>query len=199
MQSKSSLAIALSKLLKFEKPKLKSEQYSTDSESAAVVLWDASLRNNIKGKIIADLGAGTGILGIGALMMGAKKVFFVERDEEVIPTLKENLKGFKNFKIINDNIASFNEKVDVVIQNPPFGTKEKHADRAFLAKAFSISPVIYSIHKASTDRFVRKISEDNGFAVSNVIPLELIIWNTQKYHKKKIHRVNTSCYLLAKT
>lgn len=199
MSSKSSLAIALSKLLKFEKPKLKSEQYSTDSENAAVILWDAFLRGDINGKKIADLGAGTGILGIGALLLGAKKVFFVEKDKEVIPILKENLKDHKNFKILNDDINSFNEKVDTVIQNPPFGTKEKHADKAFLEKAFSISKIIYSIHKASTDRFVRKISEDNGFAVSNVIPLELILWNTQKFHKKKIHRINASRYLLAKT
>ena len=60
--SKSSLAVALSKLKGFEKPKVKKEQYMTDSEVAADILWNAFMDGYIDDKTIADLGSGTGIL-----------------------------------------------------------------------------------------------------------------------------------------
>ena len=48
--SKSKLAILLSKLRVFEAPKLKSEQYTTDSEIAADVLWQAYYLKDIENK-----------------------------------------------------------------------------------------------------------------------------------------------------
>src|SRR3989338_8397937 len=86
--SKSSLAIELSKLKVFESPKVRQEQYPTDSEIAASVLWNAYILGDLEGKVIADLGCGTGILGIGALLLGAKKVFFIEVDKKALETAK---------------------------------------------------------------------------------------------------------------
>ena len=76
IRSKSSLAVLLSKLKGFETEKVseKLEQYQTDPEIAAEILWFAGFNNDISRKVIVDLGCGTGILGIGALVMGAKKV-----------------------------------------------------------------------------------------------------------------------------
>ena len=87
MITKSKLAITLSKLKVFDSAKVKLEQYPTDSEVAADVLWNAFMQGDIGNKIIADLGAGTGVLGIGALILGAKKVYFVEKDKDVIKLL----------------------------------------------------------------------------------------------------------------
>src|SRR3989344_1050805 len=89
--SKSSLAIVLSSLKVFEGPKVKAEQYPIDSEIAAEVLWQAYLLGDISKVSVADLGAGTGILGIGALLLGAEKVYFVENDSLALETAKENL------------------------------------------------------------------------------------------------------------
>jgi putative methylase len=124
--SKSQLAIALSKLQVFPTPKPRLEQYPTDSEIAAEVLWFAGMRNDIKEKTVTDLGCGTGILGIGALLLGAKKTFFIDKDKEALAILGSNLKKLKikkGFEIIDADISKFNKRVDVVIQNPPFGTK----------------------------------------------------------------------------
>ena len=87
MVSKSSLAIELSKLKVFNQANVSLEQYPTDSEIAATILWQAKMNNDIEDKIIADLGAGTGILGIGALLLGADYVYFVEKDEKAIEIL----------------------------------------------------------------------------------------------------------------
>ena len=89
MITKSKLAIQLSKLKVFETAKIKLEQYPTDSEIAADILWNAFMQHDIEGKVIADLGAGTGVLGIGALLLNAKKVCFVEKDKEAVKLLKE--------------------------------------------------------------------------------------------------------------
>lgn len=200
MLSKSQLAIELSKLAIFTSPKIKEEQYSTDSEIAATVLHSAHMNKDIKNKIIADLGCGTGILGIGCLLLEAKSVFFVENDKEAINILKENLKkyNFKNYKIINKDIKDFNEAVDIVIQNPPFGTKIKHADKLFLEKAFSLTKVIYSFHKTSTLRFVKAISKDYNFKITATFNFRFPLKSTMKFHKKKIQKIDVSCYRFEK-
>ncbi len=199
MITKSKLAITLSKLKVFDSAKVKLEQYPTDSEVAADVLWNAFMQGDIGNKIIADLGAGTGVLGIGALILGAKKVYFVEKDKDVIKLLKENLQDIDNYEIINSDISEFNKKVDVVIQNPPFGTKEKHADKLFLEKAFSISDVVYSFHKTVTKNFVRAVADDFNFKIKEEILFAFPLKAAMKYHKKRIERIEVSCFRLKKS
>jgi len=203
IKSKSKLAIILSKLKTFSSPDLMAEQYATDSEIAAEVLWNAFYLYDIENKTIADLGSGTGILGLGALLLGAKKVFFIESDKNSTKTAKENLKfleeklGIKLVKkaiFLNQDINNFNEKVDIVIQNPPFGTKQKHADKMFLEKAFSITKIIYSFHKLETERFVNKISEDYGFEITHLWKFDFPIKATYSFHRKKIQRIKVGCW-----
>ena len=74
---KKELSILLSKLIEQENLKIDLEQYQTESELAGEILWKAFLNNDIKNKIIADFGCGNGIFGIGALLLGAKKVYFL--------------------------------------------------------------------------------------------------------------------------
>jgi putative methylase len=201
INSKSKLAILLSKLKVFDSPMIREEQYSTDSEIAAEFLWNAYYIGDIKDKTIADFGSGTGILGIGALLLDAKKLFFVENDEKSMEIAKKNIflagmeKEFiKKSVFINKNIEKFNQKVDVVIENPPFGTKKKHADKVFLEKAFNTADIIYSFHKLETSSFVKKISEDNGFNITHKWNFRFPLKATQSFHKRKIHRINVSCF-----
>ena len=91
IKSKASLAVALSKLKTYSKPSISLEQYPTDSEIAAEILWSAYMHGDLSGKTVADLGSGTGILGIGALYLGASKVFFVEKDSKAMAIAKENI------------------------------------------------------------------------------------------------------------
>ncbi|MBW2997592.1 METTL5 family protein [Candidatus Woesearchaeota archaeon] len=200
--SKSGLAISLSKLDVFPSPKPKLEQYPTDSEIAAEILWFAHMRNDLKGKTVADLGCGTGILGIGALLMGAKKVFFIDTDTAALAVLGNNLNRLKikkGFEIINSDIDLFDKKIDLVLQNPPFGTKTKHLDKEFLKKAFSISDIIYSFHKTSTSRFINAFAEDNDFNITNRWEFDFPLKQTLKFHKKRIQRIKVSCFRLEKT
>ncbi len=208
--SKTELACILSKLKTFDNPKIYLEQYPTDSEIAADVLWHAALLGDIKGKCILDLGSGSGILGIGALIMGAKQVSFIDIDEDTESLLAKNLESIKSqyelsgtTKFINKDITLVSKKdvgkIDLIVQNPPFGTKNKHIDWQFLEKAMHLSDVIYSFHKTETREYIEKKIADSGFKITHYFQFNFPIKKTMKHHKKKIERINVSCWRLVKS
>ena len=209
--TKSGLAIVLSEFKDFEKHDLKLEQYSTPSEIAADVLWKAHMNGDIDGKTILDAACGPGYLGIGALLLGAKMVFFVDKSQEAIKILKENIESVcseyginieEKSRIIAEDINNadnfIDDKIDVVLQNPPFGTKEKHHDKLFLEKAFSIAKTIYSFHKTATRRFIEAIAKDSGFLISHLWRYDFMIKATHKFHEKKKYFVDVTVFRLAK-
>ncbi len=185
MPSKSELAIVLSKLKQFDNPKVVLEQYSTDPEIAAQVLWSSYMQGDIEGKTVADLGCGPGVFGIGAALLGAKKVYFVDVDDSALKITKENMGGVGvKGELVLSNVKDFSKKVDTVLMNPPFGTKVKHHDRLFLEKAFSISTIIYSIHKITSKKFISEFATDSGFKVESVEEFKMKLVRTMKHHKK---------------
>ena len=205
ISSKSSLAVVLSKLKGFETPKVREEQYTTEPEIAAELLWLMFLRREIEGKAIADLGSGTGILGLGALLLGAGKVFLVDKDREAMGIARQNhawLKeqGFEMNEAVFlvQDIEEFDEKADFVVENPPFGTKEEHADRAFLEKAFSTADVVYSFHKSSTEKFISAIAKDRGFRVSEKVEIRFPLKAAHEFHTRKVFRIDVTLYRLEK-
>ncbi|MBW2996438.1 METTL5 family protein [Candidatus Woesearchaeota archaeon] len=208
ISTKKQLAVILSQLKGFEEPKAKLEQYEIDSEIAAEVVWNAFYRREIKGKVVADLGCGTGILGLSTLLMGAKKVYFVDIDGDALDIAKENI-GFLEEKtgkkladkaeFVVSDIDFFDEKVDLIVENPPFGIKgDKHADKVFLEKAFKIAEVIYSFHKAESKQFIDAVAKDNGFEVEGYWEFRWPLKQTMEYHKKKVEYIPVGCWRLVK-
>ncbi len=201
---KKELAILLSKLKTFDEPEPSFEQYQTDAEIAADALWFIDMHSGFSNKIIADLGSGTGILGIGALALGAKKVYFIEVDKAAVKVLKENLKllsrilGKKfDFSIINKDIKFFYDKVDLVVQNPPFGVQESHMDRLFLLKALEVSPLIYSFHKLESENFLSKFSKDHGFKSRICMKFKFPLHRSMQFHTKKVHFVDVGFWQIS--
>ncbi len=204
INSKKQLAIILSKLKPLENPKVDVEQYCTDSEIAATILWNYGVIGEFNEKVIADLGAGNGILGLGALLLGAKKIYFVESEGNALEIAKKNYEMIKSeFKIgegvfLNQTIEDFQEKCDIVLQNPPFGTKKEHADKLFLEKAFILAPIIYTFHKASTDDFIKKFIDKNGFSIRNEWLFKFPIKKIHSFHTKPVKDVLVKVYRLEK-
>lgn len=202
--SKSGLAVALSKVKGFEKPKVREEQYQTEPEIAAEMLWLMHMRGDLDCKTIADLGCGAGMLGLGALLLGAEKVFFVDKDKEAMETAKQNYDYLRKDYEIGDavfvlkDVSEFNEKVDSVVENPPFGTRQEHADRDFLEKALSLADSVWSFHKTSTERFVLAFAEDTGFRAAEKIRFRFPIRAAHDFHTRKIHRIDVTLYRLEK-
>ena len=96
------------------------------------------------------------------------------------------------------DIKDFNIKTDIVFQNPPFGVKNAHADKAFLEQAFKTSDVIYSFHKLESRQFIEKISKDHNFKITHFFNFRLPLKQTQFYHTRTIHRIDVGCWRLQK-
>ncbi len=198
INSKKQLEVILSKLEQIKSPRVILEQYQTSSDIAAELLWHAFMNNDIKDKIIADLGCGNGILGIGAASLGAKKIFFLDSDPSSLLIAKNNFSSLNlsNAIFLKEDIQNFKEKVDVVIQNPPFGVQNEHADREFLKKAFEISNKVYSFHKIESRSFVEALTRDNNFKLKAILNFNFPLKRTQEFHEKKVHIVQVGCFIL---
>ena len=129
IRSKKDLEVELSKLKNFESPSFELEQYATPSHIAAEWIWNMALKGEVAGRTILDAACGPGILGIGLLLMGAKKIFFVDKDQKALTICIENYNKIKGeydvgkAEFIHQDISLFDQQVDIVVQNPPFGTK----------------------------------------------------------------------------
>ena len=84
---KKELEIILESLSTFENPKIELEQYVTPSPLAAEIAINASLFGDLD--TVADLGCGTGILGIAAALLGAKVIGF-DIDLEALKIARRN-------------------------------------------------------------------------------------------------------------
>ncbi|MBI2139785.1 methyltransferase [Candidatus Woesearchaeota archaeon] len=199
--SKGGLAKALSMIGWVNEPKVRLEQYITDPEIAATVLWDAYLRGHIKGKTIADLGCGSGILGIGCILLEAREVYFVDADPESLevarenaPQIKSECKSASQTHFLAGDISRFVHCVDTVVMNPPFGTKSEHADKEFLEKAFSLGDSVYSFHKSSTKEFITGFGSRHGFSAIEVKDFNFPLKASLSFHRRKIHRIRVSSF-----
>ncbi len=199
MVSKQSLAVALSELEQFTQPDQQLEQYATDPNIAADLLWQAHMAGHLQGTVI-DLGAGTGILAIGAALLGAN-VIAVEKDEKAIEICKKNLtifEGTESVNIIQGEIQNFSEHGDVVIMNPPFGTKERHADRVFLEKAVQLAPVIYTMHKTTTRKFVESFCTDHHLDIIWEENKDFPLKRSMDHHQKDREHIDVTLFCLQK-
>jgi putative methylase len=154
------LEMALQRLRGFPRPQAALEQYQTPAPLAARLLYHALMRGDIGGKRVCDLGCGTGVLAIGAALLGAELVTGVDSDEGALAVARENadlLGSEVGFLAADMREGGCRERIgsfDTVIMNPPFGAQKAHADRPFIDCALVLAPVTYSIFNAGSIPFV---------------------------------------------
>ena len=205
IRSQRDLEIELSKLSSFEQPSFELEQYATPARIAAEWVWSMALKREVAGKVFLDAASGPGILGIGLLLMGAKKVYFLDKDHQIMQVCIHNYNQVqKEYEIglaefIVEDVTLFDAEVDIVVQNPPFGTKEKHIDKFFLEKAFKTAKIVYSMHKYSTKQFVEAISEDHGFKITDFWRFEFPIKAAFKFHQKPLKYIDVGLWRMQKS
>lgn len=204
--SKKTLVNILSKLKQFENPKIKYEQYITNTDLAGELLWNLHMNQNIKEKSIIDLGCGTGILGIGCILLGAKKVTFLDVDKAALKTLKENLQFINDefehntkIKIENKDVTFITKddyNCDIVVQNPPFGTKNAGTDILFVKKAASIAKHVITIHKTSTKKFMKNYFYENNHKLIFEKDYSFPLKNTMENHQKEVRRIEVTGFII---
>lgn len=184
---KRDLEIALQGILPHPNPKVFLEQYTIPADLAAHILFHACYTyGDIKEKSVIDLGAGTGRLALGAMMLGAKSVVGVDIDPESLQCALETSRrlGLEVGWVLSD-ISSLQGKFDTVLMNPPFGTKSRHNDIRFLRVALDVGKKIYSIHKSTTLSFISRWLEEKKAKAESIIKTEMPIGHQFAFHKKK--------------
>ena len=88
------------------------------------------LRDELEGKMVLDLFAGTGNLGIEALSRGAKKTIFVEKGRQALRIIQRNLTQFgfeERSEIIPKDanraigiLKQRGESFDLILMDPPY-------------------------------------------------------------------------------
>mmetsp|Transcript_17307 Transcript_17307/g.55490 ORF Transcript_17307/g.55490 Transcript_17307/m.55490 type:complete len:181 (+) Transcript_17307:290-832(+) len=146
---------------------------------------------DLEDRLVLDLGCGAGMLGIGAALLGAQ-VVGVDVDLDALEVAQDNMEQFEDFNSITFlrcNVESLPAglMVDTVITNPPFGTRKKGADMAFLQQAFRVAATaVYSLHKSSTRAHIAKVAPKMGAATADVIAeLRYNLPASYKWHKEK--------------
>jgi len=191
---------AISEVKPHPTPRAYLEQYTISPEATAKILYIAAYTyDDVIGKIIVDLGCGTGRLAIGAVLVGAKEAFGVDIDREAIRIAYNNAEKIgvkeRTHWILGD-IDMMRGSFDTVLQNPPFGVQRKGADRKFLEKSLELGQRVYSLHKSgkSNREFIKRFIEKCGGKVTGVFPMEIEIPRLFKFHTKRKHRVKSDLY-----
>eukprot|EP00854_Cymbomonas_tetramitiformis_P007163 gene7163-8542_t len=119
----------------------------------------------------------------------------VDIDESALAIAQGNVEEFEDMHIdlvqcdIVNNMQQLSRlKADTVVMNPPFGTRCKGADIAFLKAGFAIaSKAVYSLHKSSTRAHVLRVAETELGATKAEVVAEMRydISASYKFHKEK--------------
>jgi len=181
-------------------PKAYLEQYTIPADVAAEILFTATyIHDDISGKIVADLGCGTGRLAIGAVLLGAAEAVGVDIDREAIKVAKKNaekLRVKEKTEWVTGDIDVLCGDFQTVLQNPPFGVQRRRADRKFIKKSLELGRRIYSLHKGgeSNREFIKRFIEKHGGKVTGVFPMKMDIPRLFEFHTKRKRSVQADLY-----
>ena len=141
------------------------------------------LQNNIRDKIVLDLFAGSGAIGLEFISRGAKKAFLCEKEKKAIEIINKNVQKMhaeNKVKIAFMDYRKFletsNDKYDLIFLDPPYETNfiSKSAELIIEKKLLNDDGIII----AETDHEERVIKE-----LENI---EIEIYDIRKYGRAKL-------------
>jgi rRNA N6-adenosine-methyltransferase METTL5 len=168
----------------FSKPKVALEQYATDPHLASRLGWTAYESGDLEGKIVLDLGCGSGMLSLAASVF-ADAVIAVDIDREVFDDFDH-----ENIECILADVEKglgFVRKgcIDTVFTNPPFGTKNNAGiDTAFVHSALAVAPVCYSMHKSSCRQVIQKKFQKQNITCNVIAEMSFELPRQFRFHKE---------------
>ncbi|MDI9619912.1 MAG: METTL5 family protein [Candidatus Nezhaarchaeota archaeon] len=198
--TKKQLAMLLSRMAEHPEPSVKLEQYTLTSDDVSELLWIVQTTfKDVEGKIVVDLGCGIGRIAVGSALLGAEYVVGVDVDEVALRIAARNAAALdveNKISWLAALVPHVSLRADVVIQNPPYGVRRRKADRPFLEAALRMAPVVYSLHKASDKSldFIGRYVEELGGRIDKIIPFQVSIRPTFRFHTKKSYKVDVSLY-----
>jgi putative methylase len=155
------LEMRLERVPAHPKPTASLEQYRTPPKIAADVLYLALASGDLQGKRILDLGCGTGMFAIGALLLDAEAATGVDVDADSLALAEQAAQDLGVAPTwLRQDVGAVDGGFDTVIMNPPFGAQfaARHMDTMFLETALHCAPISYSLHAADTTAHLEKLA-----------------------------------------
>jgi putative methylase len=205
MSTKSRLTQQLGVVAGFDDPRVDLEQYRTPPDLAAHLVHTADLHGDLEGRVVVDLGSGTGMLALAASLRGPRAVVGVDLDPAPLSTAQENERRVATSSVVSWVRADATraplcptEPVTVVM-NPPFGAQagNEHADRAFLETATGIADVSYSIHNTDSADFVEAFAADNGGEVTHAFQATVALPRQFDFHAADAEEIDAEVFRIA--
>jgi len=190
------LEMLLEKVEGFESPSAALEQYATPAVLAAEMLHFAYMQGDLEDTVF-DLGCGTGILAIGAKLLGAREVTGFDLDRKALEVARRNAEMMGvDVQFVHADISGIEGHAQTVVMNPPFGAQAKGNDRPFLLSALRTSDVVYSIHNSGSHDFISRFIGDARITdwYTTAFPLK----RTFKFHKKDVEIINVEIYRIVR-
>ncbi|MGD0718526.1 MAG: 50S ribosomal protein L11 methyltransferase [Thermoplasmata archaeon] len=172
------LLAQLSSIRPFERPRADLEQVPTPPEAAATLLEAALAAGDISGRTVLDLGTGTGVLAIGAALLGAGRVVGVDSDATALVRAREEAARLEvDVRFVCREVGTWPTGAETVLMNPPFGAQRRGADRPFWDRAFALAGrAIYAFALADSRTFIARRALAASTYVESVrpVPWELV-------------------------
>ena len=196
------LAIKLSKLTPHPCENVALEQYATEGDLASYWMLAVDQLDGFEQCTVVDMGAGNGILGIGALLLGAGEVVFVESDPAALDVIEANIDSLDDELQARARILSATvgldkvplEDVDIIVMNPPWGVQRDKADRPFLEAAFASKAT--SIHVLHSDKatHLEPMAKEHGWWAETVLRTEFRLPPTYEHHAQRKGKTDVKCW-----
>ena len=197
-----SLAILLSRLAPHPSDYVELEQYTIDGDLAARWLSDIAAFGDLsEGCTVADLGAGNGVLGLGALAMGVGRAILVETDQAACDVTKSNAEsmGFADsVEVIQAMLGSDPidlSSADVVISNPPWGRQIPRADRPFLEAMIAAAVPTHLLHSAEATH-IQPLFEAAGWSAERYGEADFALPAAYSHHSRQRGRTRAAFWRL---
>jgi putative methylase len=196
-----------------DKAKVWLEQYATDAIAAVEMIFVAGfVHGDLDGRIVVDLGIGTGRLAIPALFFGAERAVGIEVDEDALVLARENAELFgvrPRLDLVQADATQAPALLApiqqthraggiTVVMNPPFGVQDKGADTRFLDAALAIPGVrvIYSCHLSGEKNraFLKRYIERAGWILSELRQVNMMLPKLYEFHEKVRKQIQVDIY-----
>jgi putative methylase len=197
---RSALERELSVVAGFDEPRVEREQYPTPADVAAHLVHLAGVQGDLADQVV-DLGTGTGMLALGAALLGCTSVIGIDCDSDALRIARANehrigLSESPAWIRGDATCPPLSLDETTVLMNPPFGAQlgNEHADRAFLDVTADIATVSYSIHNAGSREFVESFADDRGGIVTHAFAVDLDLPKQFHFHTAEQRTVAAEAY-----
>ena len=196
------MAMILSGLEPHPSNSVELEQYTTEGDLAVRWLSDIVAFGDLaEGCTVADLGAGNGVLGLGALSMGAGRALLVEADQtacDVAMFNAESMRFADSVELIQATLGSEPvdlSSADVIISNPPWGRQTSRADRPFLEAMIAAEIPAHLLHSAEAIH-IQPLFEDAGWSAERYGEADFALPAAYSHHSRQRGRTRAAFWRL---